>query len=887
MNKFRRVFNIFYLGSVLSIALIPNAYGLGFGKLEVISGLGEPFEGRIALTSLYAGDTAALEVALASLQDFDQAGVQRPEILERLQFKIAGDGVNPFIRVSSQGPIHEPFLQFMVALKWQGGKLVRSYTALLDPPRYARGNTTPKTVAPKSETQLAEAISRPAASGQQTIQAIASVAEHPATVQSADQHAVHGGSVTVQPGQSLWVVADRIRDDGVSIHQMMIALFEGNPAAFINGDINRIKAGTVLTVPEEPTVTGVDSVWAAVEFSRLAAGATLQGDVTPLADDSPVETTQSGIPIDAMDANDEYIELTDPAAREFTQEPAAVDPQARIDEILTSESTTPETTSQERDAPQNEVSTITALEGDTEASSEVQISAADIGAEELQSLAQKISRLENTLLQSNTENTLLKERIASLEQKIESTNQFIEFERIAQAVTENNALSDAMDLEEQKPTGDVALTSPSFTSSSTGDSSVYALTGTIAEDSASAADTTSQSVIVQGIREATDQLNDGFTAENAPASETQDGTTTVAADQAEVQEPEEIVPSRWIKFQDAVSNRFDNLSKKLASTHSDSMQPILATIAVIIFALGAIMAIFRHRRIAYAPANEVARTSRPDDNRLRPNEDQKPSISRLHYEQADAGHSDNLPDTEEKTVILENIQTKTSDPVEEAEVYMALGREDSAEQTLKDAIKGGSVDTEASMKLMEIYQKRQPKVITEMPVHKPKPSEQSPDEKPYPDEPDAISSNAEVEVTETPAERPEVSVSIDQEVIDEIRAAQSNKNGEGTSISKMEKRGETVAEKKLTLDELSTPPPSNNVGQGIPVFEIEDDGLSPTERNAVQNAARTTEESTLISDKDAKIQDLETKLDRLQNQMDELLRRLSQDDDSNHSSGAA
>jgi hypothetical protein len=145
-------------------------------------------------------------------------------------------------------------------------------------------------------------------------------------------------------------------------------------------------------------------------------------------------------------------------------------------------------------------------------------------------------------------------------------------------------------------------------------------------------------------------------------------------------------------------------------------------------------------------------------------------------------------------------------------------------------------------------------------------------------------------------------------------------------VAEVKPRVEVVTEERLPLDKLGTPPPSDDLGQGIPVFEIEDDGLSPTERSALRNAAKTAEvdakpnEDTLSTvsesaekndrrsrlfraaqrtafeargrtqtstDKDAKIQDLETKLDRLQIQMDELLRRLSQDDDSNHSSGAA
>ena len=53
----------------------------------------------------------------------------------------------------------------------------------------------------------------------------------------------------VSDGEVLSVIASRVAPDGVTLNQMMMAMFRANPEAF-SGNINRLHAGVVLTVPD-------------------------------------------------------------------------------------------------------------------------------------------------------------------------------------------------------------------------------------------------------------------------------------------------------------------------------------------------------------------------------------------------------------------------------------------------------------------------------------------------------------------------------------------------------------------------------------------------------------------------------------------------------------
>ena len=113
-------------------------YALGLGDIVANSTLNEPLEGRIELLSPLPDELDSLKISLADSNAFAKAGVDRPSILGKLKFTLQRslDGEPDYIRVSSQLPVQEPFLNFLVEVTWSNGRILREYTILLDPPSY-------------------------------------------------------------------------------------------------------------------------------------------------------------------------------------------------------------------------------------------------------------------------------------------------------------------------------------------------------------------------------------------------------------------------------------------------------------------------------------------------------------------------------------------------------------------------------------------------------------------------------------------------------------------------------------------------------------------------------------------------------------------------------
>lgn len=68
-------------------------------------------------------------------------------------------------------------------------------------------------------------------------------------------------------GDSLWKVAEKLRgDSSVTIHQIMMALLKSNPAAFVNGNVHRMKVGQVLRIEDSSLLTAMSAKQAANEY---------------------------------------------------------------------------------------------------------------------------------------------------------------------------------------------------------------------------------------------------------------------------------------------------------------------------------------------------------------------------------------------------------------------------------------------------------------------------------------------------------------------------------------------------------------------------------------------------------------------------------------------
>ncbi|CAN0478064.1 unnamed protein product, partial [Phaeothamnion confervicola] len=113
-----------------------HVFGAGLGKLTVLSALGQPLSAEIEIVSLQAGEEDSLAARFAPSDAYRQAGIEFNSALINVRFAIDRKDGKPVIRMVSNAPVSEPFLNVLVELSWNSGRLVREYTFLLDPPEY-------------------------------------------------------------------------------------------------------------------------------------------------------------------------------------------------------------------------------------------------------------------------------------------------------------------------------------------------------------------------------------------------------------------------------------------------------------------------------------------------------------------------------------------------------------------------------------------------------------------------------------------------------------------------------------------------------------------------------------------------------------------------------
>ncbi|MGI9273822.1 MAG: FimV/HubP family polar landmark protein [Endozoicomonas sp.] len=265
---------------------------LGLGEVRLNSSLNQPLDANIEL--LQVRDLTRNEILpnLASRTDFLRAAVDRPYSLSGLKFKteISPNGTG-YIRVTSTRPIQEPFLNFLLEVHWPSGRLLREYTLLLDPPTFSEQPA--QAVRPATTAPYGNASDRPASQNpfdkrgsqsylpapeqpyrpepeprSQQSQSVQRQVEPARIVTSAPEPA-RQERYQVQPNENLWSIARSVRPGGdLSIQQTMLAIQRKNPEAFIRDNINLLKQGQVLRVPEREEVAAIPARDAIREVER-------------------------------------------------------------------------------------------------------------------------------------------------------------------------------------------------------------------------------------------------------------------------------------------------------------------------------------------------------------------------------------------------------------------------------------------------------------------------------------------------------------------------------------------------------------------------------------------------------------------------------------------
>lgn len=253
---------------------LSDASALSLGRITVQSALGEPLRAEIDVPVITAEESTSLVVTVAAPSAFSAAGMEYSAVLGGAQISLLkrSDG-RSFLRLSSDRPVNDAFMDIILEATWSSGRIVRDFTLLLDPPSLRQTSaptpattqlpaaapaTAPAAVAaaqmgagvdPTAQAAV-NAVSGAAAQGRNTPAIAVAVAPKPVTaVPTTRENAVRAPQIVVKPGDTAGRIAAAHKPAHVSLDQMLVALLRSNPNAFVDKDLNRIKAGAVLELP--------------------------------------------------------------------------------------------------------------------------------------------------------------------------------------------------------------------------------------------------------------------------------------------------------------------------------------------------------------------------------------------------------------------------------------------------------------------------------------------------------------------------------------------------------------------------------------------------------------------------------------------------------------
>ena len=248
-------------GLIVSMPYSGIVSAAGLGGMNVLSQLGQPFAAEIDLVNVSKEELATLGVAVAGPEAYRTANLQyNPALLGmRLSIERRPDG-RPFIRATSPRAVAEPFLDILLVLSWQGGRIVREYSALLDPPGLdipAPAVTAPVVAGTAKPAPAAKAPAAVATPAPATAEPATRPASAPASTPAPFARPIGGSEYAVKQGDMLGRIAAEMKPEGISLDQMMIGLLRANPDAFINNNINLVKAGKILKAPEPDQLAAI------------------------------------------------------------------------------------------------------------------------------------------------------------------------------------------------------------------------------------------------------------------------------------------------------------------------------------------------------------------------------------------------------------------------------------------------------------------------------------------------------------------------------------------------------------------------------------------------------------------------------------------------------
>ena len=736
MSKIKNI--VTALGQSVTVLLfLPSlALAVGFGNININSRLGDPLNLEVELLSVTPTEIGTMAVGLGSRTDFARANMMYPEYAVAMKFDIV-EGLDGqyYITISSEVPFNETFLHMLLSASWSGGKVIREYTALLDPPLYSGESASivevPETV---SESQPVQSTGLSQSSSESdTASSSASSSEPSYATDSAS-------SVSVVRGDTLSGIVNRLGlPDSISMFQALTALVEQNPDAFVKGNMNRLKAGATLSVPTFSGISQVDQQAALDNFyDQTSEYNQYLTDIGYLPEAGVSETS---VPVESQTAQDD----SDSSSESAVAEVETSDP-----EVL-SESEISTTTDQFEDSVDLSELSVNQSEEDVsklvigQESTDEEIANAIEGNEgddaQITALKAQLAELDESLLASGIEDEEVKQRLKAIQAQVERVSSLIEVEDSNLAASQLNASKDENNAAETDPVvSDLTESTESVSTEelaanqeneeteeavaaigSTGQVDGGEEAGLIASKDAGNQETESDSSTVT-------TAESDLTAQNA-AAQTEAGQLESAV-QPEPEKKAEPVAKTGSESEGTSSQDSEQSNRTVASSgFMSNLSSIFGSfsnyalkIAAGLLAIIAGLFFYRRRKsqqefeesMLDIESGQLSATTGQDSLR------QVSAASGIDLASRDSGFELTVGGgmsylSEEGIAGVaeeenEVVQAGAVDPLAEADVYLAYDRDEQAVQVLKEAYSSNPERVELAEKLLEIYHKQDERI---------------------------------------------------------------------------------------------------------------------------------------------------------------------------------
>lgn len=258
-------------------------YAAGLGKLMLNSALGQPLSAEIDIVITNRDEVPSLKASIAPREAFAQAGINYEANFSAFKISIESRANgNPYIKLTSPQAVNDPFLNILVELNWNSGRILREYAVLLDPVEVNAQNiaapavsAAPVVPATKKETKRSSDVKkdRPGKNSSKSVSRAAN--------QARDSYG------PVIRGDNLSSIARQVLPAGVDLNQMLVALHRANRDAFIANNMNLLKVGAILKIPEKNEVAAIDASTARAEIRmQVEDWHKYQGRIAAIASES-------------------------------------------------------------------------------------------------------------------------------------------------------------------------------------------------------------------------------------------------------------------------------------------------------------------------------------------------------------------------------------------------------------------------------------------------------------------------------------------------------------------------------------------------------------------------------------------------------------------------